>query len=252
VQVTRIQQNTGKLLSPRSRQSSASRHASEFIDSILALRPQIAAFDCDGTLWSGDAGEGFFSWELDHRLVSDEIVAWARPRYAAYRAGQVSEDEMCGEMVFMHYGLSESLVQAAANQFFDEKFVPQIFPEMRKLVQKLEKQGCQVWAVSSTNEWMIRAGMRHFGIPQERILAASVRVENGVITDQLIRVPSGPGKPEALRGALQQSLDVAFGNSRWDAAMLEMAKSGVAVNPNPDLETMARERGWRIYFPEVK
>jgi 1-acyl-sn-glycerol-3-phosphate acyltransferase len=22
------------------------------------------------------------------------------------------------------------------------------------------------------------------------------------------------------------------------------------VNPNPDLESKARERGWRIYFPE--
>lgn len=239
-------------MSPRSRPSPASRHASEFVDSVLALRPRVAAFDCDGTLWAGDAGEGFFSWELDNKLVSAEIIAWARPRYAAYRAGLVSEDDMCGEMVFMHYGLSEALVQAAANQFFDEKFVPQIFPEMKSLVRKLQDQGCQVWAVSSTNEWMIRAGMRHFGIPENRILAASVRVDDGVITDHLIRVPSGPGKPEALRGAVQDPLDIAFGNSRWDAAMLEMAKSGIAVNPNPDLEAMARDRGWRIYFPEVK
>ena len=239
-------------MSPRSRQSSASKHASEFVDFVLALQPKVAAFDCDGTLWAGDAGEGFFSWELDNKLVSDEIIAWARPRYAAYRAGQVSEDDMCGEMVFMHYGLSESLVQAAANQFFDEKFVPQIFPEMKNLVRKLHEQNCQVWAVSSTNEWMIRAGMRHFGIPENRILAAAVRVDDGVITDQLTRVPSGPGKSDALRGVLQQPLDIAFGNSRWDADMLGMAISGIAVNPNPDLEAIARERGWRIYFPEVK
>ena len=219
---------------------------------MLAQQPRVAAFDCDGTLWAGDAGEGFFNWELDHKLVSDEIAAWARPRYAAYRAGQVSEDEMCGEMVFMHYGLSESLVQTAANQFFDEHFVPQIFPEMRKLVTKLQEDGCEVWAVSSTNEWMIRAGMRHFGIPDNRILAAAVRVEDGIVSDELIRVPSGSGKPDVLQGVLQQPLDVAFGNSRWDVAMLEMAKSAVAVNPNPDLETMARQRGWRIYFPEIK
>ena len=34
---------------------------SEFIASVLSLKPPVAAFDCDGTLWSGDAGEGFFS-----------------------------------------------------------------------------------------------------------------------------------------------------------------------------------------------
>jgi len=29
-----------------------------------------------------------------------------------------------------------------------------------------------------------------------------------------------------------------------------MAKQSFAVNPNPDLEAVARERGWQIYFPE--
>jgi HAD superfamily phosphoserine phosphatase-like hydrolase len=225
-------------------------HASKFVDSVLEVGPRIAAFDCDGTLWAGDAGEGFFSWELDQHLVSNEIARWARDRYAAYRAGKISEDDMCGEMVYMHYGLTETLVQSAANQYFDEFFVRQIFPEMHLLIQKLQEQGCDVWAVSSTNEWMIRAGMRHLGIPQHRILASSVVVKDGVITDELIRIPSGTGKPQALRSVLEGPLDAAFGNSKWDVAMLEMAAHAYAINPNPDLETLARKRAWRIYFPE--
>jgi phosphoserine phosphatase len=32
--------------------------------------------------------------------------------------------------------------------------------------------------------------------------------------------------------------------------MLAMAKHAIAVNPNPDLELTARERGWQVYFPE--
>jgi phosphoserine phosphatase len=227
------------------------RRSSEFIDSVLKLNPRIAAFDCDGTLWAGDAGEGFFSWELDQRLVSDEIAAWARPRYAAYRAGQVTEDDMCGEMVSLHRGLSEHLVQAAANRYFDENLLRQIFPEMQALVQRLQEQGCLVWAVSSTNEWVIRAGMRHFSIPQERILAAAVEVRDGIITDQLTRVPSGDGKPRAIRATVPGPLDVAFGNSKWDIAMLAMARQGFAINPNAELETAARQNAWPIYFPDV-
>jgi HAD superfamily phosphoserine phosphatase-like hydrolase len=225
-------------------------HSLKFVDSVLEVKPRIAAFDCDGTLWAGDAGEGFFSWELEQRLVSDDIARWARDRYTAYRAGKVSEDDMCGEMVYMHYGLTETLVQTAANQYFDEFLVRQIFTEMHRLVGKLQERGCEVWAVSSTNEWMIRAGMRHIGIPQNRILAASVVVKDGIITDELIRVPSGTGKPEALRSVLRGPLDAAFGNSKWDVAMLEMAGHAYAINPNPDLETLARKRAWRIYFPE--
>lgn len=214
------------------------------------MNPHTAAFDCDGTLWAGDAGEGFFQWELDQGLVSPEIANWGRQRYADYRAGQVSEEEMCGEMVFMHEGLSENLVQSAANQFFDERMLRQIFPELRNLVRKLLDQGCEVWAVSSTNEWMVRAGMRYFGIPQERILASAVEVADGIITDRLIRVPTGDAKPAALRSVLEGPPDTAFGNSKWDVAMLAMAKHAFAVNPYPELEDVARQFGWRIYYPD--
>jgi phosphoserine phosphatase len=67
----------------------------------------------------------------------------------------------------------------------------------------------------------------------------------------LIRVPSGEGKPRAIRDVINKDPDAAFGNSRWDADMLAMAHHGFAVNPNPDLETMARKRGWTIYWPVV-
>jgi HAD superfamily phosphoserine phosphatase-like hydrolase len=227
-----------------------STKAAEFIESVLRLQPRLVVFDCDGTLWAGDAGGRFFDWELKRRLVSDEIVRWARARYADYKAGVVSEDDMCAEMVTLHLGLVESEVQAAAREFFDENFVSQIFSEMRQLVDRLHKNGCEIWAVSSTNEWVIQAGMRHFDIPENRILAAAVKVENGVITDRLTRVPCGEGKPRAIRDVIRRNPDAAFGNSRWDAAMLKIARHAFAVNPNLDLEETAREQGWKIYFPD--
>jgi HAD superfamily phosphoserine phosphatase-like hydrolase len=226
----------------------------EFIESVLTLKPRVATFDCDGTLWSGDAGEGFFSWELDHGLVSDEIVQWARQRYADYKAGQVAEDVMCGEMVTMHRGLQEEVVQQACDAYFARAIAPNIFPEMRELVHRLRASGCDVWAVSSSNQWIIRSGMRSFGIPQNRILAAEVVVENGIITDRLIRVPSGPGKSEAIRAALKSSPnrapDCAFGNAIWDREMLAMSKHPFAINPNPDLKKIALSNGWTVYQPQ--
>jgi HAD superfamily phosphoserine phosphatase-like hydrolase len=223
----------------------------EFLDSILGLGLRVAAFDCDGTLWAGDAGERFFDWELrEGGIVAAELDRPLRERYAAYKRGEVDETTMCGEMVTMHRGVSEHKMMDAAVRFFEQYFVVQIFPEMCELVRRLQQNGCEVWAVSSSNEWVIRAGMRHFGIPESRILAAKVEVENGVVTDRLIRVPSGPGKPKALREVVKKEIDAAFGNSRWDTEMLAMAKRAFAVNPNPDLEFTAREKDWRIYFPE--
>ena len=223
----------------------------KFLDSILRLDLRVAAFDCDGTLWAGDAGERFFDWELrEGSIVPDVPVASMRERYAIYKRGEVDETTMCGEMVTMHRGISELKMLDAAVRFFNQFFVAQIFPEMRELIRRLQEDGCEVWAVSSSNEWVIRAGMKHFGIPESRILAAKVEVDAGIVTDRLIRVPSGSGKPAALREVVKKGIEAAFGNSRWDAEMLAMAKHAFAVNPNPDLESTARERGWRIYFPE--
>jgi phosphoserine phosphatase len=225
-----------------------------FLDSVLELAPRVAAFDCDGTLWSGDVGEGFFDWELNQKNVLhgalEPLERSLRARYADYRSGNVAEDRMCGEMVTMHKGISESVMMRAATEYFDHAFPGKIFPAMRELIRRLHDAGSEVWAVSSSNEWVIRAAMKHFEIPEDRILAAAVKIEDGIITDRLIRVPSGPGKPQALREVVKTEIDAAFGNARWDTEMLAMAKHAFAVNPNPDLEATALQRGWTIYFPD--
>jgi phosphoserine phosphatase len=226
--------------------------AEKFVDSVLRLQPRFAAFDCDGTLWAGDAGEGFFSWGFERHLVADEVIRRERARYAEYQAGRVSEDEMCGAMVTLLSGLMENDVQCAAAEFFEEKMAAQIFPEMREVVRRLLDSGCDVWAVSSTGEWVIQAAMKHFGIPENRILAAAVRVDKGRITDELTRLPSGGGKPRVIREVVRKDPDAAFGNSRWDADMLAIARHAFAVNPNRDLEQIAREKSWTIYFPDSK
>jgi len=220
------------------------------IESVLRLSPRLAVFDCDGTLWSGDAGEGFFDWELKRGVVSDKIVRQMRSRYADYKAGKGSEDDMCGEMVTMHKGMAEAEVLRVARQYFEENFVGRIFPEMRQLVGQLQASGCDVWAVSSTNEWVIREAMSHVGIDPEKILAAAVEIENGIVTDRIIRVPSGIGKPKAILEVIGRPPDAGFGNSRWDLEMLAISRYAIAVNPNPDLVQIARDRGWTVYWPE--
>jgi len=150
----------------------------------------------------------------------------------------------------MHKGIRDTVMMQAATDFIERAFPGRIFAEMLDLVHRLRQNGCDVWAVSSSNEWVIRAGLKGFDIGEDRILAAKIEVEDGIITERMVRIPSGPGKPKALREVIRKEIDAAFGNSRWDADMLMIAKHAFAVNPNPDLEAIARERGWTVYFPE--
>ena len=223
--------------------------AERFVSSVLNLHPRLAVFDCDGTLWSGDGGKDFLYWEAQAGLLPEPVKQWALPRYASYMRGEVDEETMCGEMVTIHAGIKVSEIESAADLFISTVIERRIFPEMQKLVRSLIDDGCEIWAVSSTNNWVIEAGVRRFGIPKERVLAASVVCESGIATDQLIRVPTDEGKAAAIREVIRRTPDAVFGNSVHDAAMLEMTKNPFAINPNPDLKKLAQEQSWTIYQP---
>ena len=128
------------------------------------------------------------------RLVSDETVRWARARYDDYVAGNVEEEVMCGEMTTIYRGLPVEKIESAAWQFFKQHVAANIFADMRQLTQELAQSGCVLWAISSSNEWVIRAGLLDFPFPTNNILAARVKVKDGKATDELIRVPTGPAK----------------------------------------------------------
>jgi phosphoserine phosphatase len=224
--------------------------AEEFERLVFECRPRVAVFDCDGTLWSGDAGYGFMVWTLEQGLVSRSTSDWIDNRHRAYRSGGVSEEAICGEMVQIYAGLRDQELHAAAAQYFNEFVRPNIFPELVKLVGELRSTGVELWAVSSTNRWVIAEGVREFGIADERIVAAEVRVANGIITSQLVDVPTGPAKAAALRHIGLPHPDAVFGNSLHDLAMLEMARCPFPVNPSPALIAEAAKRGWGYFRPQ--
>ncbi len=226
----------------------------EFHAAVLAVEPRTAVFDCDGTLWGPDAGLGFMLWSLEHGMVSAERRAAIEERYRLYEAGQVDEAAMCGEMVQLYAGLPEILLEEAAHAYVQARIMPTIFPAMAILVHALRKAGTELWAVSSTSRWVIEAGVGANGrsgflIPRERILAVEVAVEDGMITDLLLAVPTDEAKAEALVKAGLASPDAVFGNSIHDAAMLAIARHAFPVNANAGLLPIAAEQGWRCFKP---
>lgn len=223
--------------------------ASQFIESVLALRLDIAVFDCDGTLWSGDAGRDFFYWEIERGIVSPQVADAMRERYRLYEVGEVGEESMCGEMVTMHHGLVTDGLHRAAEEFFVEVVSHRIFPEMQELTHRLADQGCELWAVSSTNNWVVEAAATRFRIAPDHVLAACLHVEDGCATNRLLRVPTDELKVLAIREVIGKPVDGVFGNSIHDHAMLELAKHPFCINPNRDLVRAAKEKNWPIYWP---
>ena len=221
----------------------------DFESAVHSLAPRVAVFDCDGTLWSGDAGSAFMHWTVETGLLSRSAIDWLDGRYRKYKRGEVSELAICGEMVQVYQGLRESEVRRAAAEFFRARIERNIFPELQRLIADLQQNEVEIWAVSSTNDWVIEEGVRRFNIPANRVLAARVEVVDGVVSDKILDVPTDQGKVDSLARVGITRPDAVFGNSVHDAAMLAIARGAFPVNPSPALSERSAAEGWPIYFP---
>jgi phosphoserine phosphatase len=92
--------------------------------------------------------------------------------------------------------------------------------------------------------------VRALGIPEERVLAAEVRVEDGVISSEILDVPTDGGKAASLKRVGLGTPDMVFGNSIHDLAMLEIARFPFPVNPSPALLAAAAKKGWGYFRPQ--
>jgi phosphoserine phosphatase len=216
---------------------------------VFDSKPKVAVFDCDGTLWSGDSGVGFMNWSLEQGLVSRATSDGIDTRYRAYLAGKVSEQLICGEMVQIYTGLREQELRSAAAEYMRSFLPSRIFAEMAALVAKLRQQGVELWAVSSTNKWVVAEGARQFGIAEEHVLAAEVRVTDGVITHDILDVPTDEAKAASLARVGLARPDLVFGNSVHDLAMLETARHAFPINPSPALLKAAVKHCWGFFVP---
>ena len=221
----------------------------QFLAAVRGGKPRTAVFDFDGTLWPGDAGSGFMHWSIQSGLLSAAAAGHILSRHASYHRGEVDEISICGEMVQIYRGLTEAAMRESAATYFQQHVRPRFFNEMVGLVHELQAGGVEVWAVSSTGNWMIEEGVRELGIPPERVLAACVAIEDGLVTGTLLDVPSDEGKAESLRRVGLSHPDAVFGNSVHDLAMLQMARLPFPVNPTAELRDESTKLGWPVYYP---
>ena len=229
----------------------ASLTTTEFLARVYEAAPRVAVFDCDGTLWKPDSGSSFMTWTIEKGLLSADAITWLNERYEGYKSGQVSELAICGEMVQVYRGIQEETLRKAAAEFFREMIEPHIFPEMLQLVRDLQLAGAEIWAVSSTCDWVVEEGVKRFGIPANRVLAACVECANGMATDRLRDVPTDEGKVASLMRVGVTAPDAVFGNSVHDAAMLSIARHPFPVNPSAELASFSAEHGWPVYYPDA-
>lgn len=215
----------------------------------------LCLFDLDDTLLPLDSDHAWGEFII--RLGWVDEAGFRRRNdafYAQYQRGQL---DIHAYIAFATEPLrARSVADAAAahRRFMREVIEPNLRPPALELVAMHQARGDLVALVTATNDFITAPIARAFGI--DHLLAVRLqRAAGGTITGEIDGTPSyREGKIQRVTQwlATQDAGWQDFGrisvysDSPNDLPLLEQATDPVATNPTAALETIARERHWRI------
>jgi len=234
----------------------------------VAGAPAMLAFDADGTLWRGDVGEDVFSALIAEDGVREEarealqaeareagVAAAGTPTevasalFAAYTAGNYDEERAFAMMAWAFAGWRLDELEGWVERVLHAAEIDgRVHGALAPLMAWAEHAGVELWIVSASPSFAVRAGGHRLGVPAEHVLAMDPVIENGVVLPRLAAAPVyGAGKMTAIARARPDAVVLgAFGDSVYDVAMLRAARVPVAVDPKPSLVALiaaGTERG---------
>jgi HAD superfamily hydrolase (TIGR01490 family) len=234
----------------------ASAAAAEVEDALAVPGDPTAAafFDVDNTMIRG-ASIYFFGRGMAGRgLISTGDLlrfGWQQLRFRV--RGKEDLDavaEARDKALGLVAGTSVDEIVAYGEEIYDELMERRIWAGTRALAQQHLDAGQRVWLVTATPVELARIIARRLGLTGA--LGTVSEVEDGRYTGRLVGEPlHGPAKAEAVRAlaereGLELSRCTAYSDSSNDVPMLSAVGHAVAVNPDPALRQVARDRGWEI------
>lgn len=124
-------------------------------------------------------------------------------------------------------------------------------PAMEELARKLLEAGFDVWAISSSNQWVAEVVATRYGIDLSRVVGLRTRVLNQRLQQEVIDpVPIGPGTAEAVVVFIGRDPALVVGDAP-DRELLEQGKGlRVAIDRgDAGFNARAAHRGWLLQPP---
>lgn len=240
------------------------------VDRVLEGAPAtswVAAFDADGTLWSGDLGEEAFeaapaAGMIDLEGLREPLEGWAA-RYHLEVSGSVDEvvarlqqalysgalvergahhlgqdrnatlTDVYGLHAWCYAGRTVDEVRAFGERVYAASIASGVFAHTRPLLDGFRARGVRVMVVSASPRPLIEAACAHFDIALDDVVAMRpAEDDRGRILPRLADAVYGPGKVRYLERAMGEAhLLAALGDSveGGDKELLERAVLAIGV-----------------------
>lgn len=211
----------------------------------------LAIFDLDNTLLAGDSDYAWGRYLVEQGLVDgEEYERKNQQYYEQYKAGQLDI------MDFLAFALRPLATHEPAElrrwhaDFMKRDILPMISDAARALVEKHRAEGDTLLIITATNRFVTAPIAAAFGI--EHLLATDPEQVDGRYTGGVAGIPCfQEGKVQRLQQWLRDTChDLKdswfYSDSHNDLPLLRLVDHPVAVDPDPQLETVARHEGWPI------
>ena len=211
----------------------------------------LALFDLDNTLLAGDSDHAWGEFLVEKAIVDAEEYRRANDRFY--------QEYLNGELDIMRY-LNFALQPLARHdmnellrwraRFMEARIRPMLQHKATGLLDYHRDQQHTLMIITATNRFVTEPVAELLGV--EHLIATEPELVNGRFTGGVAGVPSFQhGKVERLNDWLESNGETLTGawfysDSHNDLPLLEKVDHPVAVDPDPNLEAIARERGWPV------
>lgn len=211
----------------------------------------LAIFDLDNTLLNGDSDYLWGRFLARLGLVDGETYERENRRfYEEYVAGTLDI------RAFLRFSLTPlrkfdmAELHAARRRFVDEVIGPAVLPAGRELIERHRQRGDELLIITATNSFVTAPIAELLGV--QHLLATEPEMVNGHFTGEVAGVPAfREGKIQRLQQWLNErparfEERWFYSDSRNDVPLLEAVDHPIGVDPDPELERIARTRGWPV------
>jgi HAD superfamily hydrolase (TIGR01490 family) len=211
----------------------------------------LVLFDLDNTLLNGDTDTEWLAFLLEQGVLPPSAQEENLEMERLYRCGQAHAPEYVRFYLRFYPPHELSTLRAWRTRFLEQKIQPRMLPAARELIQSQGKDSLLA-IITATNRFLTEPIAAAFGI--EHLIATEPQMRDGRFTGDIVGAPCmREGKITRLENWLQgrkASMDDFpetwfYSDSINDLPLLERVTHPVAVDADPRLAEIARQRGWR-------
>jgi HAD superfamily hydrolase (TIGR01490 family) len=209
-----------------------------------------AFFDLDDTLVAGDSDALWHTYLRQSGRAGLREKLWVRWHRWRCRSGRSDE----ATYVAMQTRTIAGAAVKDVRRWYEECFVrlaeERLFPEAGRLVETHRRRGHHLVLCTGVNTLRCEPIQRRLGL--DAIIGTELEIADGRCTGSIVgALCAGVEKAARIeRYAVERGMDLgmsyAYGDSHTDLPMLEAVGHPTAVNPDPVLKVVARERGWPV------